>query len=160
MSDLKSSLDLITCINEEMPESFFTAPVEVGLSQSKASVPEVSEEAPSSSVPEEAEEAPKASAPEVVEETPKASVPKVAKETPKTKKAASNKKTASKKAPSKGTSRKSKPTSVEIVDNGEDWSTLTVSTLNRKTVKDLVEYLESKVSATFFFVIDSNGCLS
>lgn len=51
-------------------------------------------------------------------------------------------------APSLGATEKKSNLKEETAraSNGEDWSNLSLSILKQKTVKDLVEYLESKVS--------------
>lgn len=163
VSDLKASLDAITSMKDQLSESFYAAPEEVVVSQlngsahktsevvSEESVTLVSEQATKEPAPKASKQATKDTTSKASEEVTKESAPKASKEEPKTKKTAPSKKTATKKAPKKAASPKSKSTSVEIVNNGEDWSTFNLSTLNRKTVKDLTEYLESKVRFTRCF---------
>jgi hypothetical protein len=134
VSDLKESLDAITSMKEELSESLHPAPVEVVVSQ------------PNSPALKKSPVATKEATAQVPKEVAKEPVSEVTEDEPKPKKAVAEKKTTTKKAPKKAVATKSKPMSVEIVNNGEDWSSLTVSTLNRKTIKDLMEYLEAKVS--------------
>ncbi|GAX22816.1 hypothetical protein FisN_24Lh098 [Fistulifera solaris] len=144
VSDLKESLDAITSMKEELSESMHAAPMEVAVSQPSAPAPKKSPVTAKKSTAQAFKEVAKEPASEVTEEETKP------------KKAAAQKKaiTTTKKAPKKADAAKSKPTSVEIVNNnGEDWSSLTVSTLNRKTIKDLMEYLEAKGATA----VDSDG---